>query len=307
MSKTHPYSCHMNRAPARLQTAILVLVVLLAGCATPGPGPSGPGTGPPPAITLAEMRLLDIHRRERKLMDAIAEDPEMQSRDSHEMRVGQLMNEYEAYLADNPDDVTARILYGKFLVRTGQSEAAIRQFLKADQLDPDVPVVKQQIGNYLAETGRYMAALPYFINATDLAPDEPVYFYQLGELLYRYREYFIEDGFYTMETLEEAMQAAFRRAAELAPENRIFQRRYAESFYDRTPPDWPGALSAWDALLEGAADEPERRTIQLHRARCLAELGRIAEARSLARSIAAKGAEQAQAREQLLQSLEASP
>ncbi len=224
-------------------------------------------------ITLADQRLLEIYERQQEIMTRYGENPDNYSQSTMEMRVNQVVSSYQAFLADNPEDVEAYILFGKFLISVGQWEMAIRQYLIADRLDPTLPVLKQQIGNYLAETGRYMAALPYFLNATDLAPDEALYFYQLGWLLYEYGEQFIGDGFYERTTLESQMMTAFRKAVALDPDHLPYQRTYGEAFYLLEEPNWELAFDVWNQLLPRVEDPLDRQAIHLHRARVLAYLG----------------------------------
>ena len=43
----------------------------------------------------------------------------------------------------------------------GQSERAIDYYLEADQIDPKLAVVKQQIANHLIKEGRPLDAFPF--------------------------------------------------------------------------------------------------------------------------------------------------
>lgn len=249
-------------------------------------GETGPAaTSDPESITLAEKRLLDLHNQKVSLLERYRNNPEGTAQDSMEMQVVNLVNAWEAYLVDNKEDTTARLLLAKFLVEVGQFEEAIRHFLIVDQQDPDIPVVKQQIGNYLAETGRYMAALPYFINAVDLAPDEPLYYYQLAGLLYEYRSYYVEDGFYTREELESEMLDALSRAVQLDPDNLQYWRQLGELFYELEAPDWEAALNVWDKLLARVDNPLDRQAIELHRARVLHRMGQDDRALEIAMKI----------------------
>jgi len=171
--------------------------------------------------------------------------------------------------------------YGYLLGKIGQGKAAMAMLLKANQLDPDLPLVKNQLGNFLAEEGRPREALPYFLAAIKLAPKEPLYHYQLGTLLHEARDDFLKSGEWTADGLNHAMHEAFRQAAELAPDRIEFTYRYAESFYDLDPPDWDGALKAWSALEARAQSEVERQTMRLHAANVLAKQGQFDRARVL--------------------------
>lgn len=283
---THPDShCQRHTSALTGLLALIFLVLPFNGCQTPDPERRASGAAPVESVTMAERRLADIHTQQTRLMESYRSNPENYDTESMEMRVIRIIRQYESYLHSNPNDLTARILYGKFLVEVGQHESAIRQFLEVDRRDPGIPVVKQQIGNYLAEEGRYMAALPYFINATDLDPKEGLYPYQLGLLLHRYAAHFVEDGFYTQETLEKEMQSAFREACRRDPDNFAFHLRYGESFLDVRNPDWQVALRNWDRTLPLATSDLDRQVVLLHRARALHELKRDREALAIAEEV----------------------
>jgi tetratricopeptide (TPR) repeat protein len=146
---------------------------------------------------------------------------------------------------------------------------AAAMLLKSNQLDPNLPLVKNQIGNLLAEDGRPLDALPYFIAAIKLMPKEPLYHYQVGTLLHEARDEFLKSGEWTRPALDQAMHGAFKTAAELAPDRFEFGYRYGESFYDLAEPQWDEALAVWAALEEKAETGLERQTLRLHAANVL--------------------------------------
>ena len=117
--------------------------------------------------------------------------------DDLERHLNELIFSYRTYLAENPDDLSALILYGKLLRRIGKNDEAFKAFLRADELDPQIAVVKQQIGNHLAETGKGKAALTFTLNAITLEPEVPAYHYALGEILYTFREPFIQQAVFS--------------------------------------------------------------------------------------------------------------
>ncbi len=273
--------------PGRSFTALLASFALLgagllSGCASFS---KKSDSRPVESYTYAEKRLLEIVKRQEDFFDSWEAEPDPFRRESMMMRATTIARSYDSFLADNPDNLQARILYGKFLVRLDQPEAAIRQFLRVDREDPTIPVVKQQIGNYLTENGRYMAALPYFLNAIYLNPDEPVYPYQLGTLLHEFRPHYLYDGFFSRRALDREMQSAFARAARLDPASFPFQLRYAESFYDVEHPDWEAALREWREAEKRAPNDFDRQVVHLHQARVLHLMGRPREAASLAASV----------------------
>ncbi|MGB0370620.1 MAG: tetratricopeptide repeat protein [Opitutales bacterium] len=236
-----------------------------------------------PDGSMADRRLLSIVKRQQSLMERVARTADENNTVSPdvERQITQLSNEWLSYVADNPEDVDARILYGKFLRSFGQNESAVEQFLMADRLDNSLPVVKQQIGNYMAENGLYTESLTWFLQAVTLAPKEPRYHFQMGELLYQYRWQFIEDGSFTRESLDRDMLTAFGQAAFLLPEDFPIQLRYAESYYDIEKPQWHVALSAFEQALPLARNEVETQAVLLHLARVNMHLDNIEPAKEL--------------------------
>jgi len=234
---------------------------------------------------LASRQLLDIASEEEAIYKKIAEDPEFYGADDLERRIQELIDAYRHYLADHPEDPEAYVLYGKLMRRVGENEQAFEAFLKADELDPKIPVVKQQIGTHLAEQGKGKAALAFYLQAVELDPETAIYHFGLGQLIYRFRDEFIEDGIYTRDALDREMIRAFRRASVLAPGNFDFQMRLGEAYYDLASPDWKNALLHWNKLAKTTSDELRGEIIALHRARCMAKLGRYDEARKLAEAV----------------------
>ena len=240
----------------------------------------------------ASERLLDIASEEREIYKKIAEDPDFYSTDGLKRRLNELIQSYRAYLADHPEDLEALILYGKLLRRVGEKEQAFQAFLKADEIDPEIAVVKQHIGNHLAENGKGKAALTFYLQAVDLAPETAAYQFGLGQLLFKFRDTFVGEGIYTRETLDRNMLKAFRKAARLRPDNFNFRMRLGEAYYDLASPDWKAAHTHWRKLRQDADSDLRRQIIDLHRARVLGKLGRYEEAEKLAASVTRPGLQQ---------------
>ena len=236
---------------------------------------------------LDSQQIYRISQREQSIYKQLENQPEFFTTEELEHRLGEIILAYGNYLSDNPDDVEALILYGKLLRRLGENERAFKVFLRADELDPAIAVVKQQIGNYLAETGNGKAALTFYLNAVDLEPEIPEYNYALGELLHGFREEFLSDQLFTRDALDREMLKAFRIAARLKPDNFDLQMRLGETYYDLANPDWKAALLHWEKLRKATSDYNELRCqiLDLHRARVLVQLGRSAEAGELVSEI----------------------
>ena len=227
---------------------------------------------------LASKRLLNIAEKETKIYQKIAENPEFYSEDDLDRRINELVQSYRSYLLDQPDDVSAYILYGKLLRRVHEDEQAFLAFLKADELDPEIAVVKQQIGNHLAEEGKGKAALAFYLQAVELEPETAVYHFALGQLIYNFKAEFIKSGVFTQDATEREMLKAFRKAAKLAPNKFDYQMRLGEAYYDLKSPDWKNALIHGKQMSKQATTTLQVEILDLHRARALGKLGRSDEA-----------------------------
>lgn len=223
----------------------------------------------------ASSQLLAIASKEEQIYQRLAEDPEFYSATDLERQLQALIASYKAYLLEQAADVDGWILYGKLLRRVHANDAAFNAFLKADQLDPALAVVKQQIGTHLAESGRGKAALPFYIQATELEPETAIYHFALGQLLDGFKVEFVEQAVFSIDAIDREMLKAFRRAVALEPENINFQMRLGETYYDLDQPDWPAAQRHWDQLNKRIDAPWQRQIIELHRARVLGKLGQI--------------------------------
>lgn len=236
---------------------------------------------PAGAETLAERTLKEVVARQKNIF-ARAE-AEKDDLDEAWLRgeLQTLINSYDVLIQKNPDFAAAHAAYGMLLGQVGMNREAVGILLKANQLDGEIPVVKNEIARLLIEDGKPAEALPWLTAAIKLAPDEPLYHYHLGKLLTEARDDLIATGNFTRAKLDEAMLESFRRGAELAPGNMAFAYRAAEAYYDLETPRWEEALKAWGALEEKAAPGLEQQTMRLHAANVLAKLGRAEHARAL--------------------------
>ena len=231
--------------------------------------------------TMAERSLKNIAEKQRALFAGAEKQGDKLDPEAFRTQVQSLTHEYERLLRDNPKFALAAAAYGGLLGKVGMRKEAAAMLLKANQLDSDLPFVKNQLGGYLAEEGKPLDAAPYFLAAIKLAPNEPIYHYQLATLLVEARDDFLRSGEWTRAALDQAMANGFKRAAELAPERFELAYRYAESFYDLAKPDWDAALKAWAALEDQAQTPVERQTMRLHAANVLIKQGKPDHARTL--------------------------
>ncbi len=239
--------------------------------------------------SLADRTLRQLVERQKELMAEEARKGPDFDADNFQTQMQLVCQSYEVLLRENPTYAPGYAAYGYLLGKIGQRKASLAILLKANQLDHDLPMVKNQIGNFLAEEGRPREALPYYLAAIKLAPTEPLYHYQLGTLLYMGRDDFLKAGEWTGDGLNHAMHDAFRQAAELAPDRLEFTYRYAESFYDLDTPDWDAALKVWNKLEAKAETELERQTMRLHEANVLLKQEKPDAARAVLESVTEPG------------------
>ncbi|MFZ5494615.1 MAG: hypothetical protein ACOZE5_04680 [Verrucomicrobiota bacterium] len=233
------------------------------------------------AETLAERSLKDIVARQKNIFARAEAEKDHLDEAWLRGELQSVINSYDVLIQKNPEFAAAYAAYGMLLGQVGMNREAAGILLKANQLDGEIPVVKNEIARLLAEDGKPAEALPWLTAAIKLAPDEPLYHYHLGKLLTEARDELIATGNFTRAKLDESMLEAFQRAAQLAPDKMAFAYRAAEAYYDLETPRWDDALKAWSALEEKAKPGLEQQTIRLHAANVLAKLGRRDHARAL--------------------------
>ncbi|MGE9296648.1 MAG: tetratricopeptide repeat protein [Puniceicoccales bacterium] len=237
-------------------------------------------TTAPMGETMADRDLQDVYQKQNRIYQRLAQEGASISDPDYDRLLREVITQYQSYLATYPDSLYGWILYGKLLRDVGERDLANQAFVRANRLDGNVAVVKQQIGNYLAEDGEPAVALAYYLAAVELEPGESVYNYQVGELLYTYREELIAEDALERHLLEQQMIESFAKAHLLDPGNRQLKQRYAESFFDITQPNWEAALRLWSELANSSPNQVDRQWAQLQQARVLIAMGRRAEARN---------------------------
>jgi tetratricopeptide (TPR) repeat protein len=232
--------------------------------------------------SLAERRLREIVDDQRAVVaDALAQGEKANDNEVYN-QLQAICRRYDALLADNPEFAPAYVAYGLLLGQVGMKKESAGMLLRANKIDPNLPLVKNQLGNLVAEAGKPLDALNYFLAAIDLEPREPLYHFQLGNLLAEGRDDFLKaGGKWTRAALDETMLRAFRTANELAPADWRYAYRYGLAFYDVERPRWDEALALWQRL-EPRLDKPvEQQICRLHQAKVLLELGHRDEALAL--------------------------
>lgn len=238
--------------------------------------------------TAAQKALQRIITRQQLAFAKASEDNPAFDEAQFKREVQDLCYEYDDYLKRYPDVAAGYAAYGYLLTKIDMRKQAAAILLKANKLDGNLPLVKNQIGNLLAEDGKPLEAVNYYLAAIQLDPKEPLYHYQLGTLLTEAREDFQKSGEWPRAALEKAMHEAFRQAATLAPHRIEFTYRYAESFYDLEKPDWEAALKAWGELEHKVQPGIEQETVRLHAANILIKQNRLEHARAMLALVSAE-------------------
>jgi tetratricopeptide (TPR) repeat protein len=254
---------------------LLLAAALVAGLSL------GAADAPARAETMAEKTLKDIVARQRDLLGRAEKEGDHLDVAWLRGELQSVINSYDILIQKSPEFAPAYVAYGMLLGQVGMTREAVGILLKANQLDKEIPVVKNEIGRFLAEDGKLVEALPWIMAAIDLEPSQPLYHYHLGKLLSEGRDDFIQTGQFTRASLDKAMLQAFARAAELAPTNFAYAYRHAEAYYDLEVPQWDDALALWRKLDSGVETPLEHQTLRLHQANVLLKQGKPAEARTL--------------------------
>lgn len=245
-----------------------------------------PATTESETTSLAVYLLHQLNEREQlayeKFESAVTEEDVDQVR----RELQSVVDGYERLVADSPNFAPLYVSYGLMLNRTGNRDEANAMFLKADQLDPMLPVVKNQLGNYMAEEGKYAEAYGFYMLARDLDPKQSLYPYQIGNLLVAYRKFFIADELFNGPEIDAQILSTFKAAAKNAEKGDIsYKMRYAQAFFDVDNPNWELALELWQELYSAAGSEYEQQIVHLYIARVRFELGHHQAARKLLNKI----------------------
>ena len=239
------------------------------------------GAKPLADTTTADKELRDIVAQQKEIF-AKADDDNFTSDDLRSL-LQQLTQRYDKLLRTYPNYVAGLVSYGQLLNIIGMKKEGAALMSAANNLDERIPLVKNELGNYCAEEGHPLIAFAFYTAAIQLAPNEPLYYYQLGTLLTEARDTFLKDapGMWTRDKIDEAMQASFLTAMNLAPGNWLYAYRYGLSYYDLDLKEWEDALQFWQAFEKKLAPGFEQQVARLHQAKILVELRRPDDAQKL--------------------------
>jgi tetratricopeptide (TPR) repeat protein len=252
----------------------------------------------------AEVKLKALVTRQKAAFAKAEKAGEDYDQEDLRAQLQQICNEYDALLRNNPKFVPAYVAYALLLGQIDNRKESIVLLLKANYLDKNLPIVKNQLGNYLAEEGQPVEAMNYFLSAIQLQPKEPLYHFQLGTLLVEARDDFLKTGQWTRPQLDKTMLDAFQQATLSAPDDWRYAYRYGLAFYDVENADWDTALQFWRDFEKKLKPGLEQQTCRLHEAKVLAEQHHFDEARATLETVIEPGL--AKQKEKLVAQLAAS-
>ncbi len=246
------------------------------------------------SYTLGERKILDII----KLQEDLFADPNINNMGNFayselQTKAMRIESMWRTYFIENPNDVSALIIYGKFLRRIGQEEKAYETFVHADSINPSIAVVKQQLSALEAEQGLSKKAFLHIKDALAIAPDNPIYLKQCAYILIMAKTNLINENVLSFTEFDKILSRCYQRIHEQNPNDKAEKIRYAQSFYDLFKPDWQKALSLWNEILQESTLNIERQTAFANIARVLVELNRDAEAEDILKNVDAKNLQHA--------------
>ncbi|HET7537897.1 MAG TPA: hypothetical protein VFJ90_15665 [Candidatus Didemnitutus sp.] len=233
------------------------------------------------AETLAEKTLKDIVARQKEVFERAEKEGDNLDEARFDGESKALASSYDVLIQKNPEFTAAYVAYGMFLSKIDMNRESAVMLLRANKLDPNIALVKNQLAKLLVDDGKPLEALPWITAAIDLEPREPFYHLQLGNLLLGARDDFIKSGDFTRASLDRTMLTAFAKAEELAPKDLSIAYQHAKAYYEIDPPQWDEALQLWNQLEEKPVTTGMRQLIRLQKANILIKLGRRDEAREI--------------------------
>jgi len=237
--------------------------------------------------TEPEVDLKALVIRQQALLAQAAKKTSQHELEDLRQPLQELCFQYEDFLRKNPLVAAGYVSYALLLDHPiiDERKRATALLLRANQLDPDLALVKNQLGNHVAEEGKPLEALNYYLAAIRLEPKEALYHYQLGTLLAEARDDFLKSGEWTAAKVDEALLHAFREASRLAPDNWRYSYRFGLAFDEVGSPNWAEALAFWREFESRLKPGVEQQTCRLHQARILAAQGELSQANALLETV----------------------
>lgn len=187
---------------------------------------------------------------------------------------------YVDFLRRHPADARAHLVYGSFLNDRQDERGAQEQWEKALELDPTNSATYNNLAGRYSESGPVNKAFEYFSKAIELGPSEALYYHNFGDSLYVLRKPAARYYGITEQQVFARALLLYSNALRLDPQNFVFARDLAQTYYSIKPLPVEDALRTWTNALRLAHDELDREEVCLHLARVKMMDGRFADARA---------------------------
>jgi tetratricopeptide (TPR) repeat protein len=199
-------------------------------------------------------------------------------------RVEDVLLRYVLFLVKFPENAAAHNYYGEALADLKNNHAqAAQEWLKAIELDPQLPDPHNNMGIHYGHFGNPGKAIDEFRKAVELGPNVAEFHFDLALAYHNFRYVAMSKLDWTLPRLFEEILKESRTARKLNPEDLEIAADYARTFFSaqdfQVVPDWPEALSAWQYCLALTEDPAQRFNILLNLGRVALRMDRKKEAR----------------------------
>ena len=199
-------------------------------------------------------------------------------------RVEGVLRRYVLFLKEFSESAAGHNYYGEALADLKSKHAeAVREWLKAIELDPKLPDPHNNMGIHYGHFGQPEKAIDEFRKAIELGPDVAEFHFDLALAYHNFRYVAMDKLGWTLPRLFEEILKESRKARKLKPEDLEIAADYARTFFSsedfQVAPDWPEALSAWQYCLALTEDPTDRFNILLNLGRVSLRMDRKKEAR----------------------------
>ncbi|MEO7932850.1 MAG: hypothetical protein ABIT76_06810 [Chthoniobacterales bacterium] len=162
---------------------------------------------------------------------------------------------YDDLIEHFPNEPEPHAAFGEYLLLIGRNEEAFQQWSIGLQLDPQRADILAAQSDLLLQTGQIVAAADAMEKAAQLEPKNASHLYGLAHIYTLFRRDLMASRHLSEDEMITRGTEYFRQAAELAPENLIYAKAYAETFYTQPRPDWKLARTAWESLLARSSEK----------------------------------------------------
>ena len=270
-------------------TLLTVLLLLVAAAAGEPPGSPGGEEGAaseprsrPAELTphqrlllartpmLLKLRMLEARRRDFE----VASDPTKGEQLERDIKAAfaRVVALYERYFKEHPRDAQAYYELGTLWYWEGQDEdRAASLWLRTVELDPGFDLAYNALAVHYADAAEHQKALRYIGRALQLNPDQAVYHFNAATYYFSFRLTAMKMFGWDLPRTWREVISHYEEALRLAPENYVFARDYAQTFYFaayfEVEPDYARARAVWEQALGLAPSRSERVMVLTNLAR----------------------------------------